>query len=101
MDAEESQRDEKSTTAEDETTRILRLKAPHEDQVLEVAEEELAFEVEYVDAQLRTLHFRRSQWAGSLNIRAFREYTDSESEEELLPENEQCPGLQTGLQTPL
>jgi hypothetical protein len=53
MDAEvqprlllESQRDEKSTTAEDETTRTLRLKASHEDQVLEAAEEDLALEVE-------------------------------------------------------
>jgi hypothetical protein len=103
MDAEvqprlslESQRDEMSTTAEDETTRTLRLKAPHEDQVLEAAEEELALEVEYIDAQLRTLLFRRSQRAGSLNISTFREYTDSfESEEELLPEN-----LWIGRETP-
>ena len=83
MDAEqprlllESQRDVKSTTAEDETTRTLRLKASHEDQVLEVAEEELALDVEYFDAQLRTLLFRRSQRAGSLDISTFREYTDS------------------------
>jgi hypothetical protein len=45
------------------------------------------------------LLFRRSQRAGSLSISAFREYTDSfESEEELLPENDQCPGLQNGVQ---
>ena len=68
----DSQGDGKYRTAEGATPPcILRLKA-HEDQVLEVAEEELALEVEYVDAQLRTLHPRRSQRAGSLDTSTFR-----------------------------
>jgi hypothetical protein len=67
--------------------------------VVEVAEEELAIHVEYFDAQLRLLHLERSQRAGSLEISTFREYADSfEFEEELLVENDQCPGLQNGLQ---
>ena len=77
MDAEvqprrclESQGDEKYRTAEVSTP-------SHVDQVVEVAEEELALDVEYFDAQLRTLLFRRSQRAGSLDISTFREYTDS------------------------
>ena len=107
MDAEvqprrclESQGDEKYRTAEVATPHCtLRLKASHVDQVVEVAEEELAIHVEYFDAQLRLLHLERSQRAGSLEISTFREYADSfEFEEELLVENDQCPGLQNGLQ---
>ena len=107
MDAEvqprrclESQGDEKYRTAEVATPHCtLRLKASHVDQVVDVAEEELAIHVEYFDAQLRLLHLERSQRAGSLEISTFREYADSfEFEEELLVENDQCPGLQNGLQ---
>jgi len=107
MDAEvqprrclESQGDEKYRTAEVSTPHCtLRLKASHVDQVVDVAEEELAIHVEYFDAQLRLLHLERSQRAGSLEISTFREYADSfEFEEELLVENDQCPGLQNGLQ---
>ena len=76
MDAEvqprrclESQGDEKYRTAEVSTPHCtLRLKASHVDQVVEVAEEELAIHVEYFDAQLRLLHLERSQRDGSLEI---------------------------------
>ena len=74
----ESQRDEKFRTAEDATPPCnLRLKAPHEGQVPEVAEEELALQVEYVGAQLRTLRSRNQQRAVSLDISTFRPFIDS------------------------
>ena len=81
MDAEvqprrsfESQGDEKYRTAEVATPHCtLRLKASHVDQVVEVAEEDLAIHVEYFDAQLCLLHLERSQRAGSLEISTFRE----------------------------
>jgi hypothetical protein len=84
----ESQGDEKNRSAEDAAPpSTLRFEASFADHVLEVAEEELALQVEYVDAQLRSLNQQRVE---SLDISTFQTFMDSlESEAKLLHENDQ------------